>query len=62
MLRIFYHLIVLEASPLHSLSVERQHTATVGLESDIGGFSPVSQANNAGDGEVKMKLAGLTLR
>ena len=31
MLRIFHHLIVFEASSLHSLSVERQHTATVWL-------------------------------
>ena len=38
MLRIFYHLIVLEASPLHSLSVERQHTATSMIRVKFGWF------------------------
>ena len=53
----FYHLIVLETSPLHSLSVERQHTATSMnyFKTDQSSFfSPVGEANNAGDGEVKV--------
>ena len=38
MLRIFHHLIVLETSPLHSLSVERQHTATSRIRVKFGWF------------------------
>ena len=73
------HLIVFEASSLHSLSVERQHTAsrmiwiingwignahrpTRGVaDNRFGNIIPVSEADNARDGEVKVKLAGLTL-